>query len=193
MNARTTETLVRAAERLVDQLPEGTPPGEVAKHWLAAARRDDDARGVIWPTIDPEHAAKAGSSWSIFPNLAVGQGITFALCYRVRPYRDEPEKCIFESYVIERFPEGQEPRTEWVHAAPDDVSKWRAVLLQDFSNMLDVQKGMHSRAARPMLPNPIQEQKVVNFHRNLARYVGRDPLIPLKGECSTAAGSESSA
>jgi hypothetical protein len=34
-----------------------------------------------------------------------------------------------------------------------------------------------------MLPNPIQEQKVVNFHRNLARFVGRDPLIPLKDEC----------
>jgi nitrite reductase/ring-hydroxylating ferredoxin subunit len=172
VNARTTETLVRAAERLVDELPEGTPPGEVAKHWLASARRDDAARGVIWPTIDPEHAAKAGSSWSIFPNLAVGHGITFALCYRVRPYRDEPEKCIFEAYVIERFPEGSEPDTEWVYAAPDDVEMWRPVLLQDFANMIEVQKGMKSRAARPMLPNPVQEMKVINFHRNLARLMG---------------------
>lgn len=180
VNARTTETLVKAAERLVDELPEGTPPGKVMAHWLESARRDDEARGLVWPKIDPEHYAKAGSSWSIFPNLAVGHGIIFSLCYRVRPYSDDPEKCIFESYVIERFPEGKEPKTEWIYAAPDDVDKWRPVLLQDFQNMTEVQKGMKSRAARPMLPNPIQEMKVINFHRNLAKFMGTGGLSPLK-------------
>jgi nitrite reductase/ring-hydroxylating ferredoxin subunit len=180
VNARTTETLVKAAERLVDELPEGTPPEKVMAHWLESAKRDDAARGLIWPTIDPEHNAKAGNAWHIFPNFTLGQGLIFALCYRGRPYGEDPDKCIFEAYVIERFPEGKEPKTEWEYAPPDDVAKWRGVLLQDFQNMTEVQKGMKSRAVRPMLPNPVQEQMVSNFHRNLATYMGTEGLKPLK-------------
>ena len=170
-NASTTETLVNAAKRLVDELPEGTPAGEVIKHWLASARADDAKRGVIWPTITPEQMSEAGLAWSVFPNMSILQGITFALCYRARPYGDNPHKCIFESYAIERFPEGQEPQTEWVYADPT-AEKWGYVLAQDFSNMGAVQKGMRSRGFRGTLPNPHQERKVTNFHRNLAQYMG---------------------
>jgi phenylpropionate dioxygenase-like ring-hydroxylating dioxygenase large terminal subunit len=170
-NASTTETLVNAAKRLVDELPEGTPAGDVIKHWLASARADDAARGVVWPTITPEQMSEAGLAWSIFPNMAILQGITFALCYRVRPYGDNPHKCIFESYAIERYPEGGEPKTEWVYADPTP-DKWGFVLAQDFSNMGAVQKGMRSRGFRGTLPNPHQERKVTNFHRNLAEYMG---------------------
>ena len=170
-NASTTETLVAAAKRLVDELPEGTPAGDVIKHWLASAKADDAARGIEWPSITPEQMSKAGLAWHIFPNMAVLQGITFALCYRSRPYGDDPNKCIFESYAIERFPEGQEPKTEWVYADPTP-EKWGLVLSQDFANMAAVQKGMRSRGFRGTLPNPHQEQKITNFHRNLAHYMG---------------------
>jgi len=170
-NASTTETLVNAAKRLVDELPEGTPAPEVIKHWLASAKADDAARGVTWPTITDEQMAKAGLAWHIFPNMAVLQGITFALCYRARPYGDDPNKCIFESYAIERFPQGEEPDTEWVYGEPTE-EKWGLVLSQDFSNMAAVQRGMKSRGFRGTLPNPHQEQKITNFHRNLAKYMG---------------------
>jgi nitrite reductase/ring-hydroxylating ferredoxin subunit len=170
-NASTTETLVNAAKRLVDELPEGTPADEVIKHWLASARADDAARGVEWPTITPDQMAEAGLAWSVFPNMGILQGITFALCYRVRPYGDNPDKCIFESYAIERFPEGQEPKPEWVYAEPTG-EKWGMVLAQDFSNMAAVQKGMKSRGFKGALPNPHQERKVTNAHRNLAAFMG---------------------
>ena len=170
-NASTTETLVNAAKRLVDELPEGTPPDQVIKHWLASARADDAARGVIWPTITSQQMSDAGLAWHIFPNMSILQGITFALCYRARPYGGDPHKCIFESYAIERFPAGQEPKTNWVYAEPTG-EKWGSVLAQDFSNMAAVQKGMRSRAFRGPQPNPHQERKVTNFHRNLAKYMG---------------------
>jgi hypothetical protein len=178
-NASTTETLVNAAKRLVEELSEATPPDEVVKHWLASAKADDAARGVIWPTITPEQMSKAGLAWSIFPNMAILQGITFALCYRARPYGDDPHKCIFESYAIERYPEAGEPKTEWVYAEPT-AEKWGLVLSQDFSNMAAVQKGMRSRGFRGTLPNPHQERKVTNFHRNLANYMGAGALRLLK-------------
>ena len=174
-NASTTETLVNAAKRLVDELPEGTPPQAVIKHWLASARADDAARGVTWPTISPEQMSEAGLAWSVFPNMSILQGVTFALCYRARPYGDDPNKCIFESFAIERYPQGQEPKTEWVYAEPT-AEKWGSVLAQDFSNMAAVQKGMRSRGFRGTLPNPHQERKVTNFHRNLAKYMGTGAL-----------------
>jgi hypothetical protein len=53
------------------------------------------------------------------------------------------------------------------------------VLLQDFDNMSEVQKGMRSRGFRGCIPSPQQEQTVANLHRNLARYVGRGGLEKL--------------
>jgi hypothetical protein len=171
VGASTTQTLVDAAARLLDELPEGTPAHEVHHHWYESARRDDAARGVIWPTTDPAKVAGAGLAWHIFPNMAFIPGLTFALCYRTRPYGTDPNKCIYESFALERFPAGQEPKTEWVYAEPTE-EKWRSVLAQDFSNMAAVQKGIKSRGFRGTLPNPYQERKVTNFHRNLAKYMG---------------------
>jgi phenylpropionate dioxygenase-like ring-hydroxylating dioxygenase large terminal subunit len=167
----TTLTLVEAAKRLVEELPEGTPAPHVIKHWLESARKDDAARGVIWPTITPEQMSEAGLAWHLFPNLSILQGVTFALCYRTRPYGNDPNKCIFEAYALERFAHGQEPKTEWVYAEPT-ADNWGAVLAQDFSNMARVQQGMLTRGFGGTLPNPHQERKIINFHRNLAHYMG---------------------
>ncbi|MCK9563777.1 MAG: hypothetical protein M0R02_13785, partial [Bacteroidales bacterium] len=49
---------------------------------------------------------------------------------------------------------------------------WRMVIAQDFSNMEQVQQGLKSRGFHGNLPNPHQERKVSNFHRNLAKYMG---------------------
>lgn len=163
----TTETLVNAAKRLVDELPEGTPPDKVVAHWLASAKADDAARGVNWPEISPDEMSVAGLAWHVFPNLSITQGVTFALCYRTRPYGDDPNKCIFEAFALERFPEGKEPKPEWTYAEAVE-EKWGRVLCQDFSNMAAVQRGMKSSGFRGTLPNPHQERKVTNFHRNLA-------------------------
>jgi hypothetical protein len=144
----------------------------VIAHWLASAKADDAARGVIWPEIPPEILAEAGLAWHIFPNMSVLQGVTFALCYRARPFGDDPNQCIFESYAIERYPEGQEPQTAWDESEPTGEN-WGSVLAQDFSNMSWVQRGMKSHGFRGPLPNPHQERKITNFHRNLADIMGR--------------------
>lgn len=171
VGASTTPTLVNAAKRLVDELPEDTPGHEVHEYWYESARRDDAERGVQWPTLDPDKLAEAGLAWNLFPNMSFIPGVTFALCYRTRPYGDDPDKCIFESYALERFPEGEEPETEWQYCEPTE-DNWLYVLAQDFSNMGAVQKGMKNRGFRGPLPNPHQEQKITNFHRNLARFMG---------------------
>jgi phenylpropionate dioxygenase-like ring-hydroxylating dioxygenase large terminal subunit len=171
VNTNTTRTLVDAALRLVDELPEGTPAGEVLKHWLDSARRDDEARGVIWPTVDPQHVGKSGTAWQIFPNFQIGHALNNALCYNARPYGYNPDKCIFEAAVYELFPEGQEPETEWLYLPVED-ERWGTVLPQDFSNMAAVQQGMKNNGFRGTLPNPYRERSIANLHRNLAKLVG---------------------
>ncbi|MET1756777.1 aromatic ring-hydroxylating dioxygenase subunit alpha [Novosphingobium sp. RD2P27] len=165
-----TETLVNAAGRLKDELPETATPQECIAHWLKSAKADDAARGVIWPEVPSDIKKESGLAWGLFPNQNILHGETFALCYRVRPYGDDPNKCIFESYALERFPKGEEPKTEWVYADPIG-EHWGSVLAQDFSNMEFVQKGMKSSGFRGPLPNPHQEQKVINLHRNLAEFM----------------------
>ena len=179
VGASTTQTLVNAAQRLVDELPEGTPAHEVHHHWLESARRDDAARGVSWPTISDKQMADAGLAWHVFPNMSILQGPTFALYYRVRPYGTDPDKCIYEAVAIERYPEGKEPRTEWKYAEPTEEN-WRKVIAQDFLNMVEVHNGLRSRGFQGALPNPHQEQKVTNFHRNLARYMGTGSPVRLR-------------
>ena len=169
--AASTETLVKAASRLKDELPQDTPPAEIIAHWMASAKQDDAARGVIWPEVPPEIMAESGLAWGLWPNQNILHGVTFALAYRVRPYGDDPNKCIFESYALERFPPGEEPKTEWVYAEPTGEN-WGSVLAQDFANMEFVQKGIKSSGFRGPLPNPHQEQKVINLHRNLADFMG---------------------
>ena len=109
------------------------------------------------------------------------QGPTFSLCYRVRPSPDgNPDRCIFEAFHIERFPEGQEPQTEWVYIdAKTEFDKWPPVLQQDFSNMAAVQRGMKMGGFRGNIPNPKAEGAVISLHRNLARYMGAGTPRPI--------------
>lgn len=179
IGASTTETLVRAAQRLVEELPEGTPAHEVHHHWIESSKRDDAARGVDWPEISDDEMAAAGLALSIFPNMNLIPGPTFSLYYRVRPHGTDPDKCIYEAVALDRFPEGEEPKTEWVFAE-QDLSQWPHVIAQDISNMVEVQRGLKSRGFRGNLPNPWQERKVTNLHRNLALYMGTGAPVPVE-------------
>jgi len=91
----------------------------------------------------------------------------------MRPYGTDPNRCIYEAFALERFPEGQAPKTEWAHAAADDEQEWRKVLSQDFSNMRGVQKGMKSRGFRE--PRPIRNNGSGPFRCGDGRYVQFDP------------------
>jgi phenylpropionate dioxygenase-like ring-hydroxylating dioxygenase large terminal subunit len=179
VNTNTTKTLVDAALRLVDELPEGTPADKVLKHWLESARRDDASQGVVWPTVAPDHVGKSGTSWQIFPNFQIGHAVNNALCYAARPFGYDPDKCIFEVSVYQLFPKGEEPNTDWEYTPADD-SRWGSVLPQDFSNMAAVQQGMRSGGFRGILPNPYRERSVANLHRNLARFLGADAPRPIE-------------
>ena len=168
-NTNTTRTLVDAANRLKDELPEGTPAADVSRHWIRSARAADEARGVVWPVVAPDHVAKAGTAWQVFPNFQIGHAVNNMLCYGAKPFGDDPDKCIFEAAVYELYPSGEEPVTEWEYTEAED---WPPVLQQDFANMAAVQQGMKNAGFRGTQPNPYMERSVASLHYNLARYMG---------------------
>lgn len=180
VNANTTETIVQAAKRLVDVLPEGASADEAAAKMMELAFVADAERGVHWPNVDPNHFRESGIDWHVFPNSVILHGISFILGYRARPNGYDPDSCIFEVYVLERFPDGQEPKPENVYQPDINEESWRKVLCQDFNNMPEVQKGMKSKGFPGARPSPVQEQAVINFHRTLAGYMGRGAPEPLK-------------
>jgi nitrite reductase/ring-hydroxylating ferredoxin subunit len=182
VNSCTTQTMIEAADRLVDELPEGTPVDEVMAHFYGVARAIDAERGVIWPELDQALQPNTGHDWHIFPNLIILQGITYALVYRARPNGSDPDSCIFEVSVIERYGEGQEPKTQWVHVPDPKDPRWPEVLQQDFGNMPYVQRGMKSRGFKGARPNPRQEVTVYKFHQTLADYMGTGAPIPCARE-----------
>ena len=168
-NTNTTRTLVDAANRLVDELPEGTPAADVSRHLIQTARAYDAARGVIWPDVEPAHTAKAGTAWQVFPNFQIGHAVNNMLCYAAKPYGNDPDKCVFEAAVYELYPAGEAPATDWAYTRAED---WPPVLQQDFANMAAVQQGMKSVGFRGTQPNPYMERSVANLHLNLAKFMG---------------------
>ena len=168
-NTNTTSTLVAVANRLKDELPEGTPAAEVSKYWIQTARAEDEARGVVWPTVDPQHTSQAGTAWQIFPNFQIGHAVNNMLCYMARPYKGDPDMCIFEAAVYELYPEGEAPETEWEDTEPAD---WPPVLQQDFNNMAAVQQGMKNVGFRGTQLNPYMERSIASLHMNLAHFMG---------------------
>jgi phenylpropionate dioxygenase-like ring-hydroxylating dioxygenase large terminal subunit len=180
VNALTTRTIVDAAARLVDELPEGTPPGEVGAHLMRSAQADDAARGVHWAQVPPEVMLAAGHDWHLFPNTIMLQTRTHALCYRARPNGWNPDSCIFEAYVIELFPDGQAPETEWLFVPDWNDERWPKVLREDFQNMPEVQRGLKSSGFAMARPNPKQEATVSHFHETLARFMGRGAPVPIE-------------
>ena len=169
----TTDTLVAAAEKLPEILPETATPQEVSIKLMETAYMMDAERGVEWPPVDPEHMAQVGINWHVFPNTVLLPNVTFCLGFRMRPDGYNPDSSILEVFALERYPEGEEPETEWEHKPDMTGDNWPLLLKQDFRNLDQVQKGMKSESLDGLLPNPLQEACVINFQRNLAAFMER--------------------
>jgi len=176
LDAFLSHSMVHALQRVPAELPPETTAFEAyakAQQW---AREMDAAKGVKWPEVSTEQALAAGYDWHVFPNMVILMAPTFLLGYRARPNGYDPDSCIFEVYTLDRAPEGVEP-PQPVNERCDDLTNekfWGRVLMQDFNNMEQVQRGVKQKGFPGIRPNPLKEQAVANFHRTLAKYMEGD-------------------
>jgi phenylpropionate dioxygenase-like ring-hydroxylating dioxygenase large terminal subunit len=160
-----------AATRL-RELPEDTPYMQAAAKWLEHLKEAGIATGAGFPRATPEELFKAGVDWNIFPNLTMVMSPDASLWYRVRPMGDDPNRCLFDIWWLERYAEGTEPKLQRQH-----YSDWKEfeglgpVLTQDFENIPFVQRGMQTSGFQRAIPHPVQEEGILHFHRVLRSYL----------------------
>lgn len=170
LGATTTREMIEASRRL-SELPADTPIADVYAAFARFHAEELTKAGIPSPDVPFDTILATGTDWHIFPNMVFLHQPTNLLGYRARPDGDDPGRCIFDVYALERFPEGKEPKVE-VEEADDwrDVD-WGLILAQDFQNMSEVQAGMRSRAFKGARTNPVQERAISNFHQHLWEFV----------------------
>jgi len=172
IDSNMTDSMVHAAQSLPAILPRDASPADVMPALMKSAMAIDDARGVQWPAITPEQYQRAGIDWHIFPNTVLLPMATNCLGYRARPNGDDPNSCIFEVYQLERMPGEDVKNVE--NLRNDDIHDydfWGEILLQDFQQMEDTQRGMKSSGYKGPRLNPKQEASIENFHRVYHEYL----------------------
>ncbi|MDG2002449.1 MAG: aromatic ring-hydroxylating dioxygenase subunit alpha [Novosphingobium sp.] len=165
-------TMVDAVDRMMEEVPEGTPAEEVMAKVMQFTFEDAAGRGVEIPPITPEEMHAVGSDWHLFANQILLPGPLTCLAYRARPNGHDPDSAIFDVYSLLRYPPGQEPNVEPERCDDlTDISFWPLILIQDFENLAALQRGLKSRGFRGARTNPKQESAVSNFHRALRDFM----------------------
>jgi nitrite reductase/ring-hydroxylating ferredoxin subunit len=168
-----TERDFQAVARVLD-MPESTTYMEALAKGRQYIVEAANATGAGYPSVTPAQIAQIGHDWSIFPNIVNVFSLTCGLWYHARPSVDNnPDKCVFDMFCLERIPPGAEPKQKKRH-----FKNWRdcedlpVFLHDDFANIPEVQKGLKTRGFEGMRYNPLQELPITNLHRALDEFMG---------------------
>jgi len=175
LHAMVLEPDMRAAERVRAECAPDATLEQVVIAYFRFQREEIEKTGAEWPEkLTLEEVFKAGTGWHIFPNTIMLPTVNGVLWYRMRPYGNNPDQCIFDIWCLERVPKGApyrkiEPR---VWQGFDAFRGNNPFLEQDFGNMVAVNEGMKSRGWEGARTNPVQELAISHFHAALRQYVG---------------------
>jgi phenylpropionate dioxygenase-like ring-hydroxylating dioxygenase large terminal subunit len=116
-----------------------------------------------------------GGEVFLFPNFFVLPMYGNALCYRIRPHDDDPERCRFEIFSLTTYPEGHEPARARLQGRyeQDDTENLGLIPRQDVRNIERQQRGLHSRGFTEELLATEWESLISNMHIELDRYLAR--------------------
>lgn len=173
LQAMQTERFYQAAQRLRTETAPGAPAEEVMGKLFEFAVGAAIEEGSGWPDgLTPDYLAETGFDWHVFPNtIFLHPGVEAVLWYRFRPHGDDPEKCLFDIWSLERFAPGTEPPLVREVIDDPDSYDWPLIYAQDLHNIPRVQKGMKSRGFAGARPSPVQEAAISNFHRALRTFM----------------------
>ena len=132
-----------------------------------------------------EHGAEQGKDYSelnddqltddyhytIFPNISLNVHADDVMMFRMRPHATDPNKMLYDVWMFELIPEGEEwPERPKHRRFPHGDRSIGQVLDQDAFNLPTVQKGMHSDAFKGLWIGD-QELRIRAFHKSISDYV----------------------
>ncbi|MGB8386836.1 aromatic ring-hydroxylating oxygenase subunit alpha, partial [Mycobacterium sp.] len=126
--------------------------------------------GIPMAPISEEMALWGGDVF-MFPNYVLLPMYGNCLCYRSRPYNDDPEWCQFDVWSLTTYPTGQEPERAELLGVFDknDTEHWGLIPRQDFSNIEAQQRGLHTVGFDHLLLSNKYEISIANMHEELDR------------------------
>ncbi|WP_299577203.1 aromatic ring-hydroxylating dioxygenase subunit alpha [uncultured Williamsia sp.] len=167
-----TERDYRAAQQLRTMEPGEVPPF-LLYHQLCEELAL--AEGVKFPQMSMQEYFGGNGDWHIFPSVVILVEKSCVLGYRMLPDADDPDRCVFEMFSLEHFPEGEVPETQWqVFDRWQDHDGWGELPTQDLVNIADIQAGMHSEGFDGMWLNKAQEMSIHNAHVIADRFLFGD-------------------
>lgn len=112
-----------------------------------------------------------GGDIYMFPNYLMLPMYGNCLCYRSRPYNDDPEWCQFDVWSLTTYPAGHEPERAELLGTFDknDTEHWGLIPRQDFSNIEAQQRGLHSPGFDQLRLSNKYEISIANMHEELDR------------------------
>jgi hypothetical protein len=174
------EPLMKALTRVKNETKPDAPPEEIFGKIWDWHKEELQKAGLRWPeNLTPEELGNAGTGWHMFPNTIMLPAVDGVLWYRMRPYGDDPDQCIFDIWCLRPYEPGQEPKVKQHVTHGFAGFKGRNPFLeQDFENMVAVNKGMKSQGWLGAVCSPLQEIQISNFHKVLRQYLVGEPQAP---------------
>jgi nitrite reductase/ring-hydroxylating ferredoxin subunit len=175
----TPERLIAAAAKF--GLCEDGPlvPGETPRGRIVARLRGfyESTFGIALSHLSDSEVLDV-IEYSVFPNFIVFGGFGSPLAYRSRPDGDDPDKSIFEVWLLLPY-KGERPpspptRVLAAHEHFGDVpelSYYGGIIDQDADMMPRVQRGLRSSAKGKLTLSAYQEIRIRHFRQTLAEYV----------------------
>ena len=156
-------------------------PGEGPRAKLAARAREKIGRstGKDMSTLSDTESLDL-IEYMLFPNMVPWGGQSLPICYRFRPYGDNPEQCVMEiMFLFAKAPDGSHPepaQTTWL--GPDEpwsnapeLGSAAMVVDQDTDNLRRIQRGLRASKKPGVTLASYQESRIRHYHQTLDAYM----------------------
>ncbi|MNZ29058.1 Biphenyl dioxygenase subunit alpha [compost metagenome] len=158
------------------------PEGMTTRQYIGELNRKIFAEAA---GVDLSHATLAELQdailYSIFPNTQVWAGFFGNIVYRAIPDGDNHEACLFDVWLLGRYPAGTQcPPGAKLNRLPDDLEFSAAAELgalgpvfdQDMSNLDAMTKGLKASKKGAVSLASYQESRIRHHHLTLDKYLG---------------------
>ncbi|HVW32439.1 MAG TPA: aromatic ring-hydroxylating dioxygenase subunit alpha [Acidimicrobiia bacterium] len=121
-----------------------------------------------------------GHEYHVFPNFVPWAGLGIPFAYTFTPYGDDPDRCVWDVYVLWPHPAGEPfppvPPVRFVnddelYSAVQELSWVGPLFDQDMENLRRFQQGMKTLPKPGLIMSSYQESRIRHYHHLLEQYV----------------------
>jgi phenylpropionate dioxygenase-like ring-hydroxylating dioxygenase large terminal subunit len=178
------ESMLADGGRMNSETPLEVPEGMSARKFMANLNRETFAAAYDkdFSQVTDSELLDPILYW-VFPNIQIWGGFLSNIVYQFRPDGNNPNRCIFDIRLLQRFKDGEEKPTGLKpHVLTDDEAFSDAeelgvlggVFDQDMNNLPHMQEGLRAASANGrdgLIFGTYQESRIVHMHRMIDRYI----------------------